>query len=171
MGKALANKRKKTDSTNLLLLLGMLIVTIFFVAIIAISLIKPSSIKNINRIEEIKISEYDKLGSEEQSEYLIFVYSSETNDYYPYSTYRNELVFSKILEYASYVNQHEDAVKIYRLDVSLRANKDAIEKLKLTEESYVPAVIKMKYSNDTTTINTTKKSVEDIHNYIDSLMK
>ena len=173
MGKALANKRNKIDTTNILLLLGLLIVTIVFVAIIVISLINPKTIKRIDQIEEITLSEYNKLGSEEKTEYLIFVYSSETNEYYEYSTYRNELVIGKVLEYASYVkkhSEHDHAVKIYRLDISKRQNKNAIETLKLTEESYVPAVLKMKYSNGTSTINTTKKSVEDIHNYLDSLM-
>ncbi len=174
MGKALANKRNKLDSTNLLLLLGLLVVTIFFVVIIVISLVNPSTIKRIEQIEEITLSVYNKLGSEEEAEYLIFVYSSETNEYYKYSTYRNELVISKILDYASYVQKHADhdhGIKIYRLDISKRVNKDAITTLNLTEESYVPAVIKMKYNNGSSSINLTKKSVEDIHNYLDSLMK
>ena len=84
MGKALANKRNKIDSTNLLLLLGLFIVTIFFLTIIVISLINPSTVKRIEQIEEITLSEYNKLGSDEQTEYLIFVYSSETNEYYEY---------------------------------------------------------------------------------------
>ena len=174
MGKALANKRNKIDSTNLLLLLGLFIVTIFFLTIIVISLINPSTVKRIDQIEEITLSEYNKLGSDEQTEYLIFVYSSETNEYYEYSTYRNELVISKVLEYATYVkkhSEHDHSIKIYRLDISKKQNKDAISTLNLTEESYVPAVIKMKYSNGSASINTTKKSVEDIHNYLDSLMK
>ena len=38
-------------------------------------------------------------------------------------------------------------------------------------KAYIPAIIKMKFNEGTSTINTTKKNVEQLIDYLDSLMK
>lgn len=164
-------QQNRFDATNLLLLLGMLSTTIIFVAIIVITLINPGNIKQVDDIREINISRYDDMGSEEETEYLLFIYASEQNEYYNYSTYRNKFVEEKVIEYAKYASDTEGALPIYRIDISKKSNLEALATLKLDKEINVPAIIKMKFNEGTSTINTTKKNVEQLIDYLDSLMK
>lgn len=170
MSKSNVVNKNKFDVTNLIFLIGMIVVTIIFVVIMIITAVRPSTVKDLNKIKEIDITEYNTLGSESQKEYLIFVYSSEKNKNYNYSIYRNNLVINTVLEYASYVKE-KGGIPIYRLDVSKDENRTAISVLSLTNESFVPAIIKINYSNNTGSINTRKNTPADVNTYLKSLMK
>lgn len=170
MSKVLEKRQNKLDISSIVFLIGMSVVTIVFLTIMIISIVRPNVIKKINKIEEISLSEYDKLGSEKNPEYIIFVYSSKKNENYNYSTYRNELVLEAVLDYASYVKEN-GGIKIYRLDLSKDENKGAITELKLTDASNVPAILKMKFDTEVSKINTTKKTPADINDYLKSLIK
>ena len=165
----LSNTNKKFDSTNLLLLIGVAVIFITFVAASIILIAKPGQIKRIDQIKEITISEYTKLATEENEEYFVLVYSSETNDNYKYSTYRNELIEQAVLEYANHAKKHEGHAPIYVLDLSKDVNSGAIATLGLSDEADVPALIKMKLSGTTSTVNRRYKTVSEINDALNQL--
>lgn len=162
--------KEKISATNLIYLIGMIIITIIFLVIMFFIIVRPGVINDFNDLEHIRLSEYNTLGSSEESEYLIFVYSSKKNKNYPYSVYRNDLVKETVISYANYVKEN-GGKKIYCLDISKDENKEAITKLNLSDAANVPAVTVMKFANNTSTISTSKKTTADIISYLEGLMK
>lgn len=163
------NETYKLDATNIVFLIGFVAITIIFAVIMILVIARPGVIKNIDDVEQIRLSEYDTLGSDKNTEYLILVYSSKKNNNYKLSTYRNELIEDVVVRYANYVKEN-GGKKIYAIDMSKDLNKDAISKLNLTDEGDVPALLVMKYSNGSSSINSTKKTTATINDYLEGLM-
>lgn len=163
------NEKYKLDPTNIVFLIGFVAITIIFAVIMILVIARPGVIKNIDDVEQIRLSEYDTLGSDKNTEYLILVYSSKKNNNYKLSTYRNELIEDVVVRYANYVKEN-GGKKIYAIDMSKDLNKDAISKLNLTDEGDVPALLVMKYSNGSSSINSTKKTTATINDYLEGLM-
>ncbi len=162
--------KNKISTSNLIYLIGLVAITIIFLVIIIFIVVKPGTIKNFDDLNHIRVSEYNTLGSDKNNEYLIFVYSSKKNDNYEFSTYRNGFVKNAVISYANYQKEN-GGKKIYAIDISKDENSNAITTFKLDDETYVPALIVMKYSNGTSTINQTKKVTDDINTYLEGLMK
>lgn len=163
------NEKYKLDATNIVFLIGFVAITIIFAVIMILVIARPGVIKNIDDVEQIRLSEYDTLGSDKNTEYLILVYSSKKNNNYKLSTYRNELIEDVVVRYANYVKEN-GGKKIYAIDMSKDLNKDAISKLNLTDEGDIPALLVMKYSNGSSSINSTKKTTATINDYLEGLM-
>lgn len=164
------NEKYKLDPTNIVFLIGFALITVIFVVIMILIAARPGVIKNLDDVEQIRLSEYDTLGSDTNNEYLILVYSSKKNNNYKLSTYRNELIEDVVVRYANYVKEN-DGKKIYAIDMSKDLNKDAISKLNLSDEGDVPALLVMRYSNGGCSINSTKKTTATINDYLEGLMK
>lgn len=163
------NETYKLDATNIVFLIGFVAIIIIFAVIMILVIARPGVIKNIDDVEQIRLSEYDTLGGDKNTEYLILVYSSKKNNNYKLSTYRNELIEDVVVRYANYVKEN-GGKKIYAIDMSKDLNKDAISKLNLTDEGDVPALLVMKYSNGSSSINSTKKTTATINDYLEGLM-
>lgn len=163
------NEKYKLDATNIVFLIGFVAITIIFAVIMILVIARPGVIKNIDDVEQIRLSEYDTLGSDKNTEYLILVYSSKKNNNYKLSTYRNELIEDVVVRYANYVKEN-GGKKIYAIDISKDLNKDAISKLELKVDWDVPALLVMKYSNGSSSSNSTKKTTAEINDYLEGLM-
>lgn len=163
------NEKYKLDATNIVFLIGFIAITIIFAVIMILVIARPGVIKNIDDVEQIRLSEYDTLGSDKNTEYLILVYSSKKNNNYKLSTYRNELIEDVVVRYANYVKEN-GGKKIYAIDISKDLNKDAISKLELNVDWDVPALLVMKYSNGSSSSNSTKKTTAEINDYLEGLM-
>lgn len=164
------NTKKDINMMNLVYLIGLSVITLIFIVFIFVIIVKPGTIKDFDDIKEIRLSEYNTLGSSSNEEYLIFVYSSKRNSNYDADTYRNDLVHDVVVSYANFVKEN-GGKKIYALDISKDVNSNAIEVLKLTDNGDVPAILVMKCSSSSTTISSKKTTVATIHTYLEDLMK
>lgn len=166
------NGKSKIGAANLIYLIGLALITVIFVVVMILVIVRPGTVKNLDDIEQVRLSEYNTLSSGSETEYLILVYSSKKNSNYKLSTYRNELIKDVIISYSNYVKENGGR-KIYAIDISQDVNRDAVSKLNLTDETDVPALLVMKYSNGSTTasINSTKKTTATITEYLNGLMK
>lgn len=165
-------RKNRINISNLIYLVGMGIITLIFIAIIFIIIVRPGTIKDFCDLKEIELSEYNTLASSDDEEYLIFVYSSKRNSNYDADIYRNELVRDVVVKYANYAKE-KDGKKIYVLDISKDINNKAMTTLGLSDNGDVPAIVVMKYSSSSSsfTVNSRKTAVDDIHTYLEGLMK
>lgn len=165
-------RKNRINVSNLIYLVGMGIITLIFIAIIFIIIVRPGTIKDFDDLKEIELSEYNTMASSDDEEYLIFVYSSKRNSNYDADIYRNELVRDVVVKYANYAKEN-DGKKIYVLDISKDINNEAMTTLGLSDNGDVPAIVVMKYSSSSSssTVNTKKTAVDDIHTYLEGLMK
>lgn len=164
------NIKNSMNLSNLIYLIGMGVITLIFLVIIFLIVVKPGTVKDFDDMKSIRLSEYDTLGTSSDEEYLIFVYSSKRNSNYDADIYRNDLVHDVVVSYANYVKEN-GGKKIYALDISKDVNSEAVSTLKLSDNGDVPAILVMKCSSSSTTISSTKKTVESIHTYLEGLMK
>ena len=164
--------KKQNDFFFKTLLIGL---TVIFVVVALLIVIKPFEVKSIKGIKEIELSEYNTMleatddhDHDKSHEYLIFVYDSRTTD--PFNASQNEEVERYIVEYANYARKHKNASKIYVLDISKSENKDALTTLGLNQDN-MPSIVVMKNNHSSISINSRQKTIQDIQTYLLDLMK
>lgn len=157
------NENRNINTTNLLFIIGYIVVTVVVLFFTLWFCAKPFVISDYSEMKQLN---YNNYLDAKQDEYYIIIYSDE---YYASSLYEDIVV-----EYANYARTHSDAVKIYAYNYDTKGNDKIKSSLTSSTDSDVVRLIKVVTSSSSTSheleSKTGLKTWKDIHNTLNEAM-
>lgn len=110
------NSKKGVSVTNIIFLVGIIGITLFFIIFTLFMVAKPFAITKYDQMKEITFENLIKEKTNKHSSYYVFVYDNTNED--------SEELTSAILSYANYARTHTTAEPIYLMNAKDAKNKD-----------------------------------------------